>query len=858
MNTDNLILRETDNLPLINKDDTLTNAEIDGNFINIYNDFISLSQANDPTLTYDVDKTYLVDEFATYDGRLWIATEVSTGVTPIDESPEWNDVFPTILAHEKNKDTILDEGGTNETTVAEIRAFIDAGLTSTTNLSLTTRTATSFKIESSTGSDVTIPQATTREAGLINAEDKVKLDNTLGFNTGDQTLASLSGEDVTNKVTDFTTINDTLYPTTQAVDTYITAVVPDLVDTFIGGLVSQDLQDVTTVGNTTTDNIAFTGAVGVLFDNTSTLRKGTIDAGYGGAKGIAQVCSIGYELKWEAGRLYVMGDGGTTIREVSHNFTTTPSATDDNTKGFIVGSRWILDNGDLYVCTDTTTATAVWVLQTIDSVPTDGSSKAVSSNGVFDALADKVDKLVGSRLITSAESTLLGNTSGTNTGDQIISDATITTTDITTNNFTTAKHGFVPKGTNVGNFLKDDGTWGTPSSGGSGVCGIANSSGVYTYYATLSLAITAATSGQTVDLLTDITETGSVTLSMKAGVKINGNGYTYTLSVNDDTTAMVNGTSLSIELFNLKVVRTGRAANAGGRVFQKNDTSANAILKCQNVVFENTYGVGVGLNYGTIYGLTINSYGVCLTTGFSPGFVYDCKFTSTNSIGIDISYDASEIFNSTIIASLTAINALGGSIYNSIGKSTSGVGINAPRVVNSTGISSSGTGISSGNGNNCVGISTSGVALSGNFTNSTGISTSGYAGSGGTKTNCTLISSSNYGSFQENLNNTFLQSTTNVPLWSSTGKLVNTCTAICLWDNVGGHAINTTSASTGVEIRSSSLSVTNASAYCINGASGSTFKYAVNTYKGSTTAVNSTNITQGITNTHDNQGNILI
>jgi hypothetical protein len=161
-----------------------------------------------------------------------------------------------------------------------------------------------------------------------------------------------------------------------------------------------------------------------------------------------------------------MGDGGTTIREVSHNFTTTPSATDDNTKGFIIGSRWILDDGSLYICTDVTTATAVWVLQTIDSVPTDGSTKAVSSNGVFDALADKVDKVVGSRLITSAESTLLGNTSGTNTGDQTISDATITTTDITTNNFTTSKHGFVPKGTNVGNYLKDDGTWSTISAGG--------------------------------------------------------------------------------------------------------------------------------------------------------------------------------------------------------------------------------------------------------------------------------------------------------------------------------------------------------------------------------------------------------
>jgi hypothetical protein len=60
------------------------------------------------------------------------------------------------------------------------------------------------------------------------------------------------------------------------------------------------------------------------------------------------------------------------------------------------------------------------------------------------------------------------NVSGTNTGDQTISDATISLTDITTNNFSTTKHGFVPKGTNIGNFLKDDGTWATPSSGGGG------------------------------------------------------------------------------------------------------------------------------------------------------------------------------------------------------------------------------------------------------------------------------------------------------------------------------------------------------------------------------------------------------
>ena len=246
MNTDSLILRQTDNLPLINKDDTLTSEEFDANVIKIYDDFLALSNANDSTLAFDVDRSYLIGEYSTYGGRMWIATNDSTGSTPTIDSYDWQDIFPTVLAHEKNKDTILDEGGVNETTVAEIRAFIDAGLTSTTNLSLSTKTPTSFKIESSTGTDVTIPQATDVDAGLLNATDKVKLNNLTGINSGDQTLVSLNAEDVDNKATDFTTINDTLYPTTQAVDTYVTTVVPDLVETFIDSNVELTTNKVST------------------------------------------------------------------------------------------------------------------------------------------------------------------------------------------------------------------------------------------------------------------------------------------------------------------------------------------------------------------------------------------------------------------------------------------------------------------------------------------------------------------------------------------------------------------------------------------------------------------------------------
>lgn len=101
------------------------------------------------------------------------------------------------------------------------------------------------------------------------------------------------------------------------------------------------------------------------FDNGSTLRKGTTNAGLGGNKGIALRCSVDYELKWEAGRLYVMEQDGFTIREVSYNFINVPTITDDSTKGFVIGSRWILDNGNLYVCEDDSTGSAVWELQTV-------------------------------------------------------------------------------------------------------------------------------------------------------------------------------------------------------------------------------------------------------------------------------------------------------------------------------------------------------------------------------------------------------------------------------------------------------------------------------------------------------------
>ena len=191
-----------------------------------------------------------------------------------------------------------------------------------------------------------------------------------------------------------------------------------LTDDGIGGVtidasgsgLPQSLQEVTDVGNTTTNDIQFGSGVGVLLDNGARLREGTTNGGLGGNKGIAQRCSIDYELKWEAGRLYYMEQDGFTIREVTHNFTFTPSVNDDSTKGFVNGSRWVLDNGDLYVCSDATSSAAIWNLQSVGGV-TDvtATSPLASSGGNTPDISIQPANLFDDGYLTSADFTSFYN-----------------------------------------------------------------------------------------------------------------------------------------------------------------------------------------------------------------------------------------------------------------------------------------------------------------------------------------------------------------------------------------------------------------------------------------------------------------
>jgi hypothetical protein len=110
---------------------------------------------------------------------------------------------------------------------------------------------------------------------------------------------------------------------------------------------------------TITANSAHLSGDALTFDNTASVRKGTTAAD--GNKGVALKCSLDYELKWEAGRLYTMEQDGFTIRRVDRCRNIAPTATDDSTKGFVIGSLWVLDDGTSYECTAATATAAVWV-----------------------------------------------------------------------------------------------------------------------------------------------------------------------------------------------------------------------------------------------------------------------------------------------------------------------------------------------------------------------------------------------------------------------------------------------------------------------------------------------------------------
>ena len=97
----------------------------------------------------------------------------------------------------------------------------------------------------------------------------------------------------------------------------------------------------------------------IQFNNNSQLKEGNYD--FGGQGGISQICAVGYENNWQSGINHIFDNNG-FIRESSHCFDIIPDSSFDSTLRFKVDSRWVLDNGDIYICSDASVGAAVWSL----------------------------------------------------------------------------------------------------------------------------------------------------------------------------------------------------------------------------------------------------------------------------------------------------------------------------------------------------------------------------------------------------------------------------------------------------------------------------------------------------------------
>ena len=409
----------------------------------------------------------------------------------------------------------------------------------------------------------------------------------------------------------------------------------------------------------------------------------------------------------------------------------------------------------------------------------------------------------------------------------------------------------------------------------SGIFGIANTSGVYTYYATFTLAMAAAVSGQTIEMFASVTETTNVSINLKDGVNINGNGHTYTLNVAGTANCIQdNAAAVNCSISNIIIKRLGGTASSVNTLCMY--VTGASIIKCYSTKLiggaTNMKCLTINNASAQIFGVYAEGYNPCITV--TNGQLYDTTARSFGGGGITVEangtaikciaygYGADGLVSSGKIIDCVGYGALNhgisastGLVQNCTGYGGGGIGINiggSVIAINSTGYSVGGVGIS------CSG--TTNIGLKGYSTASYGM----YI-INGVITDCVGYSTANAGIRMENAGANIAElrscqaiATTAVAIsqanLTSGCKIINT-EAICRWNNAAGHGITILGNNT--QVIQCVVEVTNASANCLNAASALTTKYAHNAFGVSTTPINA-NITQGMLNTNDLQGNITI
>jgi len=275
----------------------------------------------------------------------------------------------------------------------------------------------------------------------------------------------------------------------------------------------------------------------------------------------------------------------------------------------------------------------------------------------------------------------------------------------------------ITNGASSGYILQSDAsgnaTWTAPVVATFGSFGIANSNGEYTYYSTITSALSGANSGQTVEFFSDYEESGNVEVVLVDGVNINMNGHTYkitytagsldgfiaagvTCSFQNGTIIIDIGSSTSFPVYGLVVVNS--SIDATGLVIKVESSSGygvpvgcgdNAILKNISAYSIDYYAISVNANNANLY----NCYGECFGTWpviqlgritggsvFRPwSYATNCTFIGINESAMEIGYNGIAIncFAKGSPTSTSAVTLLGGKMIGGYVISETGRAIQA-------------------------------------------------------------------------------------------------------------------------------------------------------------------------------------
>jgi len=400
--------------------------------------------------------------------------------------------------------------------------------------------------------------------------------------------------------------------------------------------------------------------------------------------------------------------------------------------------------------------------------------------------------------------------------------------------------------------------------GASGVWGISDATGTYTYYNTIALANAAASAGDTIELFANVVETATVEMTLVADVTYQLNGYTYTLDNADLNTNTVSTVGLSagqnVKILNGTFVRTGVPspglnanalyANHGATLYLEGVTFTSGVT---NVVYvaSDSY-----INGGTF----INNSPTNLSNGNSlymtSGTVADAKIYSIATYCARIQ-GTGKLLNSFAYSQN----------QNAIYSSTSNTGTVANCTAHSDGAAAISMGSSNAKVYDCHAYSSSnyGIYVFGKSYGCTGYSASNYGIycrlADSHIYNCNAISDTNYALYTHvggaGAYNCHLFARANYAFYGK-GDMFN-CTLTNVWNSSIGHlAFAVVDGTTTNKFFNNSFNPYFANTYCINASAAINVNYGGNTFNNTTTPINTTFITQAQVNTEDIYGNIIV